>query len=83
MSFKKNYYSFKFNKIDTFYTEKNVQEYSHIPKYLRVEVVHLKNKRLLIKIDIKDDSIPDLLKGEFILKYKNYQFGDEYFTYHE
>ena len=77
-SFEKNYYYFTFNKIDTFYTEKNISSFSQLPKahsiypkFLRVEVKYLENEYLLVKLDIKDDSLPDLFNGVFKLKCKN------------
>jgi hypothetical protein len=78
LSFKKNSYYINFNKIDTLYTEKDIKSFfesgyyivhkSFIPKYCKVRIIPLTNKKLIIDFEIKDDSIPDILKGRFKLK---------------
>ena len=90
-TFKKEHYYFRFNKIDTLYSEKDIQDVAKmgdsteiIPKYLRVKIKYLANERLLVKIDIKDDSLPDLFKGVFKLKFKNhYPDVVDVFKYYE
>jgi hypothetical protein len=78
MSFKKNRYSIDFKKSDTLYTEKDIKYFSvsgyymkdtsFIPKYCKVRIKHISEKRIIIDFEIKDDSIGDVLKGKFKLK---------------
>ena len=78
LSFKKNRYHLEFKKPDTLYTEKDllsfssigydIKDTSFIPKYLRVRIMHISEEKIIVNIEIKDNSIRDELKGKFKLK---------------
>lgn len=81
LSFKKNRYSIQFNKLDTFYTEKDIKYFSmygyftndtsFIPDFCRVNISHISDDRIIIEFNIKDSIIQDRLKGKFKLKFSN------------
>lgn len=81
LSFKKNIYHIDFTKIDTCYTEKDIEHFSvlgdtinendFIPKFCKVKIQRKNDKIITIEFEIKDDRIYDLLKGKFKLKLDN------------
>ncbi len=81
LSFKKNMYWIDFKKIDTCYTENDIEHFSvladtinerdFIPKFCKVKIQRKSDKIINIEFEIKDDRISDLLKGKFKLKLDN------------
>ena len=79
--FAENYYNIKFNKIDTLYTETDIKyfqtrEYNgidstFIPYYCKLKIEKTTKNKIYIDFEIQDPILPDILKGNYKLKFKN------------